>query len=219
MRAERFRRLRSVLLRRQPDLTVLMDSVNKSHNFSAILRNCDAVGVLEAHVVPPGTGLHVHHGTSAGTKKWIQVHRHRNVADAAAHLRERGFTLLAAHPSADAVDFRDIDYTIPTTVMVGAELHGVSEEGLRLADRHVSVPMTGMVHSLNVSVAAAIILFEAFRQRQAKGMYDESRIAPEDFERLLFEWTWPSIAAARRREGRPYPGLSPDGDLLRDESQ
>ena len=85
MRPERFRRLRAVLSRRQPDLTVLMDRVHKSHNFSAILRNCDAAGVLEAHVVmPEGGDLDLHHGTSAGTKKWIQVSYHRTVEPAIA---------------------------------------------------------------------------------------------------------------------------------------
>jgi tRNA (guanosine-2'-O-)-methyltransferase len=212
---ERFARLRRALARRQPDLTVLMDRVNKSHNFSAILRNCDATGVLAAHVVPPDGGLDLHHGTSAGTRKWVEVHRHPTVAEAAAHLRGRGFTLLAAHPSEGSVDFRDVDYTGPTAIMMGAELHGVSAEGLELADRHVVIPMSGMVHSLNVSVATALILFEAMRQRTAAGMYRSSRLTPEDFRQRLFEWAYPSIAAARRKAGRPYPALSADGDLIR----
>src|SRR5688572_28853940 len=98
MTPERFRRLRSALERRQPDLTVLMDQVHKPHNFSAILRSCDAVGVLEAHVVAPEGAVAVHHATSAGTKKWISVRGHASVAEAAADLRRRGFRILAAHP-------------------------------------------------------------------------------------------------------------------------
>jgi len=104
----------------------------------------------------------------------------------------------------------------PTAILVGAELHGVSEEGLRLADSHVVIPMLGMVHSLNVSVATSVLLFEALRQRQAAGMYDTSRLEPADFERRLFEWAYPSLAAWRRREGRPYPALDSDGQLLRE---
>jgi len=212
---ERFRRIRSVLARRQPDLTVLMDRVNKSHNFSAILRNCDAAGVLEAHVVPPDGGLDLHHGTSAGTKKWVEVHRHRSIPDAVSLLKQRGFSLVAAHPAPDAIDFREIDFTRPTAVVMGAELHGVSDEALALADQHVMVPMAGMVHSLNVSVATALLLFEAMRQREAAGMYRSSRLDPEDYERRLFEWSYPSIAASRRTAGRPYPELTEDGDLVR----
>ena len=99
---------------------------------------------------------------------------------------------------------------------MGAELHGVSPEALELADAHVSIPMRGMVRSLNVSVATALLLFEAARQRDAAGMYDESRLEPDDFEKRLFEWAYPTLARARRRAGRPYPLLGPDGDILRD---
>jgi tRNA (guanosine-2'-O-)-methyltransferase len=216
MRPERFRRLRAVLARRQPDLTVLMDRVHKSHNFSAILRNCDAVGVLEAHVVPPEEGLDVHHGSSAGTRKWVRVRHHATTTDAVERLKERGFTIVAAHPSVASVDFRRIDFTGPTAIMMGTELHGVSDEGLRGADLHASIAMHGLGHSLNVSVATALLLFEAARQRQSVGMYDESRLEPDDFQRRLFEWAHPSIAMRCRRAGRPYPALTDDGEIVRD---
>lgn len=193
-----------------------MDQVNKSHNFSAILRNCDAAGVLNAHVVPPESGLDLHHHTSAGTRKWIGVHRHQTVEAAAALLRAEGFALVAAHPSDSSVDYRDLDYTSPTAFIMGAELHGVSPEGLALAERHVTIPMMGMVHSLNVSVATALLLFEARRQREDAGMYEKSRLDPEDFERRLFEWSWPSLAASRRRADRAYPKLTSEGELIPD---
>lgn len=215
MTPERFRRLRDVLARRQPDLTVLMDGVHKSHNFSAILRNCDAAGVLEAHVVPPERGLDLHHGTSAGTRKWVWVRRHPTVTAAAEHLAGAGLRVLAAHPAEDALDYRDADYTAPTALVLGAELKGVSSEGLALADACVRIPMEGMVRSLNVSVAASLLLFEARRQREAAGMYEESRLPSEELDRRLFEWAYPSVAARRRREGRPYPALDGDGRIVR----
>lgn len=216
MRPERFRRLREVLARRQPDLTVLMDRVNKAHNLSAILRNCDAVGVLEAHAVAAEPGLEAHHATSAGTKKWVRVRRHESVQDAIAQLRARGFAVLAAHPSADALDYRKVDYTRPLVITLGAELEGVSAEALEEADDLVSIPMMGMVHSLNVSVASSLLLFEALRQREAAGMYDRSRLDPEAFEARLFEWAYPALARSRRARGRPYPRLDAEGRILRD---
>lgn len=214
MRPERFQRIRDVLLRRQPDLTVLMDRVNKSHNFSAILRNCDAAGVLDVHVVPPEHGLDLHHATSAGTKKWVGVHPHVDIGSAVSHLRDRGFHLVAAHPAADAVDFRDYDFTRPTAVVMGAELHGVSDEALAAAGTHVVIPMLGMVHSLNVSVATALLLYEAMRQREAAGMYAESRLSPEAFRARLFEWAYPSVARRLESEGRAYPDLDENGQPL-----
>ena len=220
MNPQRFARLRRALERRQPDLTVLMDHVSKSHNFSAILRNCDATGVLEAHIVPPEkmlkNRLTLQHGISAGSRKWVSIRRHADVSEAIAHLKERGFQVVAAHPAESSVDYREADYTVPTAIMMGAELFGCSEEGLRLADQHVSIPMLGMVHSLNVSVASSLLLFEAMRQRQAAGMYDESRLTPEAFDRKLFEWAHPTLAHVRREAGKPYPALTPDGDLIRD---
>ena len=214
MRPERFRRLRAVLARRQPDLTVLMEKVNKEHNFSAILRNCDAVGVLEAHVVPPERGLGLHHATSAGTRKWIRVRQHPDVAEAFAHLDGAGFRVLAAHPGADARDYREVDFTGPTAIMMGAELYGVSAAGLALAHEHVSIPMLGMVHSLNVSVATALLLYEAMRQRQAAGMYERARLEEDVFRRTLFEWAHPFLAERLRAEGRGYPPLDEDGAIV-----
>jgi len=217
MNPARFARIRAALIRRQPDLTVVMDGVHKSHNFSAILRNCDAAGVMEVHLVPPDRRVNVYHGSSGGTKKWVTVHRHPNVGAAAARVREQGFRIVAAHPSTESTDYRDVDFTRPTAIMMGAELHGVSEEGLELADQHIALPMMGMAHSLNVSVATSLLLFEALRQRQAAGMYEASRLDPITFEKKLFEWTYPTLAAARRKNGRPYLKLTDTGELIRDD--
>ena len=213
MNPERFQKLARALRRRQPDLTVLMERVHKSHNLSAILRNCDAVGVLEAHVIPPEEGLQIHSHTSAGTDKWVRLVRHRTIQAAIEQLKGRGFRVLAANPGPDAVDFREVDYTVPTALMMGAELLGLSDEALALADLRISIPMVGMAQSFNVSVATALLLFEAFRQRDAAQMYDESRIDPEDMERILFEWAYPRIARHCRDRGTPYPSLEQDGGL------
>jgi len=211
MNPERFRRLQAVLSARQPDLTVLMERVNKPHNFSAILRNCDAVGVLEAHAVLPENEPEIHLGVSAGAARWVPVVTHDETGGAVAFLKGRGFQVLAAHVSDDAVDYRKVDYTRPTALMMGAELYGVSDQGLAAADALVVIPMRGFVQSLNVSVATALLLFEAQRQRADAGMYDAPRLPPDRFRRLLFEWSYPREARALRAEGRPYPELDRDG--------
>ncbi len=213
MNPERFQKLVRALRRRQPDLTVLMERVHKTHNLSAILRNCDAVGVLEAHAIPPEGGLQVHSHTSAGTDKWVRLVRHQTIQAAVAELRGRGFRVIAAHPGPDAVDFREIDYTVPTALMMGAELLGLSDEALALADQRISIPMMGMAQSFNVSVATALLLFEAYRQREAAHMYDESRIAPDESSRILFEWAYPRIARYCRDRETPYPSLGEDGGI------
>lgn len=214
MTPERYRRLREVLDRRQPDLTVFMERVHKPHNFSAILRNCDAAGVLEVHAVPPEGGLPLHHRTAAGAEKWVRVHRHGDTGSAVEHLREREFRILAAHPGEEAADYRTVDLTRPTAIMVGAERDGLSDEGLEAADQRVAIPMSGMVRSLNVSVATSLLLFEAARQREDAGMYDGPRLDRDRYENLLFEWAYPRVALKLRELGEPYPGLNEEGEIV-----
>jgi len=215
MTPKRYAKLRGVLGRRQPDLTVPLDNVHKTHNFSAIVRSCDAVGAFEAHAVWPDPKLKPNHMSSGGTGKWVRVRVHPDLDTAVSALRENGLQIVAAHLDEDALDFRQVDYTRPTAILLGAELDGVSDAGLRHADVRVAVPMAGMVDSLNVSVAAAILLFEAQRQREAAGLYDHSRLDAEVYARTLFEWCHPQVAAHCRKNNRPYPALDENGDILK----
>lgn len=213
MTPKRFKRLNEVLSRRQPDLTVLLEQVHKPHNLSAILRTCDAVGVLEAHAVAPGRHLPTYHDTSGGSHKWMFLQVHRDVATAFHNLRASGFKIYAAHLSEQALDYRELDYTKPSCILLGAEKWGVSEQAASLADGHIVIPMMGMVQSLNVSVAAAVILFEAQRQRLKAGMYQASRLEAQNYRRILFEWAYPEVAEICQKENRPYPELGPGGEL------
>lgn len=206
--------MEAVLDRRQPDLTVLLENVHKAYNLSAVLRTCDAVGIQEMHAVSAGPRISVDHDTSAGTAKWLDVRAHATVLDAIAELRGRGFQVVAADPGEGAVDFRTLDYTRPTAFLMGAELFGISEEALAASDRRVRIPMAGMVHSLNVSVATALLLYEAFRQRDGAGFYRGPRMDPEARARRLFEWAHPAVAEECRRLGRPYPDLDGNGDIV-----
>lgn len=216
MTPERFRRLRAVLDRRQPDLTVVMENVHKPHNFSAVLRSCDAVGVFETHAVAPAETFRTYRGLSGGTRRYVGVRRWDDLAACFAHLREGGFQVLAAHPAPDAVDFRQLDYTLPTALLLGQELEGVSEQAAGRADRWVVIPMEGMGRSLNVSVAAALLLYQAQHQRQEAGLYDASRLDPEVHRRTLFEWAYPRIAHLCRQHDHPYPQLDEDGEIVGD---
>jgi tRNA (guanosine-2'-O-)-methyltransferase len=219
MLTRRFRRIQATLDRRQPDLTVLMERVNKSHNVSAILRNCDAVGVLEVHAVAPDRGFKVHRDTSGGTAKWMEIVLHEDGPAAIRALKARGFQVIAANPGRGSVDFREPDYTRPTVLLMGAELFGISPEALELADTSVRIPMEGMAKSLNVSVATALLLYEAHRQRNEAGMYDSSRLPPSHRSQLLFEWAYPELADQLRSAGAPYPELSETGEILQDEQE
>jgi tRNA (guanosine-2'-O-)-methyltransferase len=214
MTPERFAKLRRALLRRQPDLTVLADCVNKSHNVSAILRTADAVGIRRLHAVSPTGAMRKHHMIAGGVKNWVEIELHASIEDALAALRSDGWRLVVAHAAPRALDFRAIDYTAKVAVVVGAELVGPSTAVLAAADDVVAIPMQGLGTSVNVSVAAAVILFEAERQREAAGFYAAQRLEPAEAERTLFEWAYPEIARRCRELRKPYPPLAPDGTIL-----
>ena len=148
-----------------------------------------------------------------GAFDYVRLMLHPSTAAALTALRGAGWRLVAAHAGKDARDYRDIDYTQKVAIMVGAELVGVSEEALAAADERVAIPMHGLGTSLNVSVAAGVMLLEAERQRQAAGLYDTSRLTTVEHDETLFEWCYPDIAERCRQLGRPYPPLTADGRL------
>ena len=210
---ERFQTMKAALARRQPDLTVVADDVHKPHNIAALMRTCDAVGVFEIHAVGPRSSFKRPRGISGGTAPRVGVRAWRHLEPALGQLKADGFQIIAAHLSITANDYREIDYTRPTALLLGSELRGVSAEGAALADRHAILPMRGLAASLNVSVAAALFLYEAARQREAAGLYAGSRLEAGLFGRTLFEWCHPGIAARCRARNLPYPPLTADGDL------
>jgi len=214
----RFERLKSVLDRRMADLTVLLEHVDKPHNLSAILRSCDAVGVLEAHIVSLKGRKPTFNSTAQGSQKWVPLHQHNSATEAIQQLKGQGFRLYGTHLSVNAVDYRQCDFTGPTAFVLGAEKWGLSAETAALVDQAIVIPMQGMVQSLNVSVATATLLFEALRQREAAGSITQPGrgIDAERYAQLLFEWAYPDVAAWCRREQRPYPALDQDGTISDD---
>jgi tRNA (guanosine-2'-O-)-methyltransferase len=209
---QRYEKLKQVLNRRQPDLTVLAENVHKPHNFSAIIRTCDAVGVFAVHAVNDCQELPTYSQVTQGSEKWIQLCLHPDITTAIQYL-QRDHSVYAAHFSDRAIDYREVDYTQPTAILLGTEKSGVTDTAADLVDGHIIIPMLGMVRSLNVSVANAVILFEAQRQRSAAGFYDRVRLDDATYNRVLFEWGYPDVAAMYAKEGRPYPKLTATGNL------
>jgi tRNA (guanosine-2'-O-)-methyltransferase len=191
---ERLARLQQVLGWRQPDLTVVLDRLNDVHNLNAILRSCDAVGVFEAHLLYPDGRFpdFTKHGkrSSSGARKWVPRREWRSAAECFGALRARGMRVYASLLDEAAVPLHELDLTGRVALVFGNEKDGVSAEVLAAADGTFRVPMVGMVQSLNVSVAAAVSLYEAFRQRQAAGLFEAPRLEPGEFGRLLEEWSW-----------------------------
>lgn len=207
-----------MLATRQPDLTVCLEQVHKPHNVSAIIRTADAVGVHQVHAVWPTTRMRTLVSSAAGSNSWVNVKTHRTIADAVTHLKAQGMQILATNLSDRAVDFREVDYTRPTCVLLGQEKTGITEEALQLADQDIIIPMIGMVQSLNVSVASALILYEAQRQRQNAGLYrrEHSMLDEEEQQRLLFEGGYPVLANVAKRKKLSRPHIDEQGQVIAD---
>ncbi|MGP4844635.1 tRNA (guanosine(18)-2'-O)-methyltransferase TrmH [Marinobacter sp. 1Y8] len=215
MTPERLARIKGTLDRRQPDLRVLTDQIHKPRNVSAIIRSCDAFGVANMHAVWPKEGYHAFRKTTGGSHRWVTTHTHPDMTSAIDDLRQSGHAIYAAQLSDRAIDYRDADFTRPCVLVLGNEVGGVSAAAADGADVHVVVPMMGMVESLNVSAACAIILAEAQRQRSEAKMFDVSRMPQEEYDRLLFRWCQPQIARYCHDRRLAYPPFDPTtGELI-----
>jgi tRNA (guanosine-2'-O-)-methyltransferase len=211
MTPERYQKAITVLNRRQTDLTMVMEHVHKPHNLAAVIRTCDAVGIPDIHAITDVSGFRMRQKAAGGSGKWVNIHVHDHVSEALTRLKDQGHAIYCAHFSEEAMDFREVNYTQPMAIVMGSELVGVSDEALAMADGEITIPMLGMVQSLNVSVAAALILYEAQRQRQAVGLYERIHIDPDRYQKTLFEWLHPTVTRYCQRHQLPYPELDEEG--------
>ncbi len=186
---KRISRIEGVLARRQPDLRVVLEGVTIAHNASAVIRTCDAAGILYLDLISPNPDLLRFNGAiTTRTDKWLEIGVHASASECLSNLKARGFAIFATRLSDDAVPYTEADYGGPTALVFGSESDGISDEALAFADRVVRIPMVGMVQSLNLSVSVAVVLYEAFRQRQALGYFDKARLGPAEFEALKAKW-------------------------------
>jgi len=213
MTVERYSKIIKVLSSRQPDLTVVTDSVHKGQNLSAIIRTCDAVGVMELHSVSENAFFGAHTGTTVGAHKWVKTSLHKRISDPLSNLKNNNYQIVAADLSENSIDYREVDFTRPTALVLGAEIEGISEQAQPYIDQSITIPMMGMVESFNVSVAGAIILAEARRQREDAGFYHNCRLDDKQYQKLLFEWMQPVLASYCQKHQLAYPELDQEGDI------
>ncbi|HUI10545.1 MAG TPA: RNA methyltransferase [Bacteroidota bacterium] len=185
-RAEKFRR---VLAFRQSDLTVVLENIHDPHNVSAILRSCDAVGVLRVELLYTKEKFpRIGRKSSSSANKWLDRRKHTSVEECYACLRREGFRIYATRLGESSRSLYDIDLHRPAALVFGNEHRGVSDEAASLADDNFHIPMVGMIQSLNVSVAAAVALYEAHRQRLNGGKFGTPPLPGEERDRLFDDW-------------------------------
>lgn len=185
----RINKVEKVLSFRQPDLRVVLEEVTNTHNASAVVRTCDAAGVLNIEIIySEPAPFPVNEAISTRADKWLNLTYHRSAVSCLRRLKEQGCKIAATHLGRDSVPYTDLDYTQPIAIVFGNESDGISEKARELADYSIKIPMFGMSQSLNISVSAGIILYEAIKQRMAKGYFQSSRLSPGEFEQLRNKW-------------------------------
>ncbi len=198
---KRLKRMIDILNKRQKDLSVFMDDVKNEHNFSAIIRTCDAVGVLKVYYrYSLKKDIPINEGISMGAHKWVFLEKVEDSYQFLKRKKEEGFQIVVTHLSPDSVHFRMVDYTRPTIIVVGNEMSGVGEDIVNLSDYKVIIPMYGMVQSLNVSVATAVVLYEAQRQREEKGYYSKPQLSQDQINQILQKWAVEDVIKTKKRK-------------------
>ena len=196
-------RIDEILRCKQPDLQIFLDDVHSSQNNSAILRSADAVGVLSLYYsCRDDLDVKIHKTITQGAHRWVGRERvdYDQRVDLIKSKRAEGMQVIVTALDDHAVSFREVDFTKPTLLVVGNEKEGVSQEVIALADQTIIIPMMGMVQSLNVSVATAITLYEAQRQREEAGMYAQSRLSEDEIAEIKDAWLYRD-SVARRSKG------------------
>ena len=190
MTPERKQRLISVLHKRQGNITVVLENVFDPHNISAVMRTCDAVGLQDIYILNTKIPRHKKWGakSSASAAKWLTVHQFEDAALCFTELRKKYSKILTTHLSSDAIELHQIDFTESIALVFGNEHSGVSDEIRALANGNFIIPQVGIIQSLNISVACAVTLYEAYRQKHVAGHYNKPGLPPDYYQSLLTNW-------------------------------
>jgi tRNA (guanosine-2'-O-)-methyltransferase len=194
MTPERNKRLNEVLSKRQPNLTVVLENVSDPHNISAVMRTCDAVGVQDIYILNTNIGIHKKWGakSSSSAAKWLTIHQFTDAVECFSALRKNFQKIYTTHLGTDACGLYELDLTESVALVFGNEHNGVSESVISLADGNFIIPQVGIIKSLNISVACAVSLYEAYRQKSIAGHYEQPQLSPGALDNLKEVWGFES---------------------------
>ncbi|MEM1120650.1 MAG: RNA methyltransferase [Bacteroidota bacterium] len=193
MTKERLHKFRQAATKRQNNLTVILENVHDPHNLGAVLRSCDSVGINEVFVIytdPQLKGtehIKLNKRTSSGARRWVDVHLYEDVEACFAHVRKNYDEIYSTHLDEQPTSLYELDLTQSVALMFGNEKDGLSQEVLAYSDGNFIIPQMGMVQSLNISVACAVSIYEALRQRSVAGMYTDNLPTSKAEQDALYE--------------------------------
>lgn len=193
MTPQRYERLSRVLDQRQPDLTIVLENVFDPHNVSAVMRTCDAVGIQEIYILNDRIPPHKKWGyrSSSTAAEWLTIHQFTDAEDCFKKVKEKYEKVFASHLTEKATDLYKVDFTQSIALVFGNETFGISDGIKNFIDGYFTIPQVGIIKSLNISVACAVTLYEAFRQKNTNEHYHKTKISPEIREALEEKWKMP----------------------------
>lgn len=192
---ERKARIEFVLAHRQKDLTIILENVYDPHNVAAVMRTCDSIGIQEIFIVNTLDKKAVNYDSqnfrsSRSAHKWLTIHQFDNVKDCMDKVALNYENIFCTHLGETSKDLYEVNFTQKTTAIVfGNEQKGISEEMLHYSTGNFIIPQYGMIKSLNISVACAVTLYEAFRQKEMAGDYQRINFPEDKKEILRTQWS------------------------------
>jgi len=190
MTPERATKINKVLEKRQNDLTVIIENVTDPHNIAAVMRTCDAVGISEIFVLNTKINNHKRFGTrsSSSAQKWMHTHQFTDMQECLSVVRKKYNRIYATHLGEESKSIYEMNFTEPIALVFGNEKRGVSDEIRALCDGNFIIPQVGMISSLNISVACAVTIYEAFRQKDVQNHYEKRKLTPSEKDSLFDYW-------------------------------
>ncbi|TAD86512.1 MAG: RNA methyltransferase [Bacteroidetes bacterium] len=191
MTPARHARLTHVLNHRQPNLTLVLENVFDPHNISAVMRTADAVGIQEIFVVNTRMPAHKKWGSksSSSAAKWLTIHQFDHLETCMAAVRKSYQIVYTTHLAQNSVSVYDLNLTQSVALVFGNEHSGCSSEIVALSDGNFIIPQVGIIQSLNISVACAVTIYEAYRQKTLAGHYNSPALAPTAYAELMAQWS------------------------------
>lgn len=190
MTPERTERLIGVLNNRQQNITVVLENVFDPHNISAVMRTCDAIGIQDIYILNTDIPRHKKWGekSSSSASKWLTIHQFTEIDTCFTELRKRYKKIYLTHLASNSQSLYNLDLTESVALVFGNEHSGVSNELIIRCDGNFIIPQVGIIKSLNISVACAVSLYEAYRQKSLAGHYNTRQLNEENFSKLKREW-------------------------------
>lgn len=192
----RKQRLTEVLAERMRHMTVVLEDVYQAHNASAVLRSCDCFGVQDVHFIENRNKFKISEDVSMGSTQWLSITKYNaeenNTKKCLKYLKEKGYRIVATTPHKNDCTLAQLDVTKPFALVFGTEIDGITQDVFDMADEFVKIPMYGFTESFNISVSAALCMYElTTRIREQNIVY---QLSENEKQEIYVEWLKASIS-------------------------